>query len=88
MKIKKIEKINKKGIFEKSNNMGVQNSAVGAAVAAGVSAGPIGWVFLGFAGAALITRTVVKGGCRCNCMCDQHMAAAQGYGNNVITLAL
>lgn len=82
----KIKKLNK-GIFGKSKNMAVQNMTGAAGAAAGT--GPIGWIIGGAAiGLALITKVIVKGGCRCRCQCDQHMAAAQGYGNNAITLAI
>lgn len=80
----KIKKLNK-GIFGKSKNMAVQNMAPAIGAAAG--SGPIGWIIGGAIGLALITKVIVKGGCRCRCQCDQHMAAAQGYGNNAITLA-
>lgn len=86
---KPMKKLNEKSIYDLSDNIAVQNASI--AIGGGVV---ITWNvvlgILGFLGLVAIVGTIDKLGCRCSCRCSSNwnaMAAAQGYGNNAITLA-
>lgn len=89
MNNKPMKRLNKKAVYDSSENMAVQNGTI--ALAGGVV---ITWKLLvgilAAIGLATIAGTIKKLGCSCSCRCASNwntMAAAQGYGNNAVTMA-
>ncbi|MCX7748061.1 MAG: hypothetical protein N2645_14425 [Clostridia bacterium] len=81
-----LKKINKKNSLSASENIASQN----APIVVGGYAIYVLYSFLVAIGLLMIVGEIIKLGCRCSCRCYtdwRTMAAAQGYGNNAITLA-
>ncbi len=85
MEKKSLKKINKKAVYDASENIAEQNAAI--AIGGGITVSY--WVLVAL-GLILITGVITSGGCSCSCRCGSTknvMKAAMGYGENAIQLA-